>query len=596
MNLRLNIDKKEYWIVTLLLFIYVGLRLSDILCVGSFHTLILPLNLFYYAKTLFIGVNINPEIARTVISPSTASLIYPPGVYILSELLGSIKNAFYFLFTIQILVPLYCYKLLRTVAPVLFSFCAAIVIAHFCTSANTWYPDYIIQPLMIGVIFYMVSATDKCRQTHLFSIGIVCGLIIILKHNIGIFFAILCGTILFIRSLNFHQDVNKTSFFGYFLFFGFILFGFIFMSRLIYVDEVIFYLLPYFIFWSLLIREYYSGNISFNVSGFFKNSATFSLATIIFPVAIFIWFGSVIGYKEYWYSLFGMGLSFLEIWDPGIFGILNSYVSFQGWWTGSVLFILASITGPFLVNIIAIGIMCVLSFQNERFKKENIVTIAIGIMAIFILFPLEDHKISVTKSFIYLYVAVFFLKELPPQWWRNIAYLLLFMIIPVTFVYVKSNLFTVINTTTEMGTKKMQELISLPIQKNISSELTEQLKIMKRTINDQPYFILVSSARNIMALRILYDNKSIQHYVRFDEAMLTYEVTKDIEKILRNIPYVVISSEDYKEYLSNVGVNNALNQLIEYVDKSFFVVDEYHESSNDLATRHIDGFLILKSN
>ena len=124
--------------ITLGLF-YILWHLSNLLILNSFTSAVFPLDSIYYgSKLLFSGMSINPELASTVLTVSNSTLDYPPGLFTLSNILGSVHNIFIFLAVIQLLVPFLIYHLIKKVSSNIIAFLIAILSVVYFTNINWW--------------------------------------------------------------------------------------------------------------------------------------------------------------------------------------------------------------------------------------------------------------------------------------------------------------------------------------------------------------------------------------------------------------------------------------------------------------------------
>lgn len=575
-----------------LLLLYLVFRLPDVLLIDNFTTLIFPLNFLYFGKLLFSGWAVNPELANTVIAPANASLIYPPGIYMLGNFLGSVQNTFLFLLVIQSAVPLLTYAMLRMAAPRIWAFPVAVLVAWYGTSARTWYPDYIIQPLLLGVLFLLLARDRDLSVRRLLTCGLLAGLVVLLKHNIGIFFCILCGTVLLLQSLRERQEADSHVA-GYVLLAGMLLFGVVFWSRLPHGDEVVFYLLPFFAFWLLLLVAYVQRAYEFDVSSFVSKAAVFGATALVLPLGMFLWFGSVVGFARYRQSLFGMGLEHIALWDHGILGILKSYAHFSG---GAAVYgaaiLLLALAGPFLVNVG--GVARVFAIRSSLLQERRVVVAAaIGIMAIFMLFPLEDHKIAVSKASLFLIAGTWLGASLSRKAWKRAGVVVSLMLVPVAVLAVRS-----INMAATLprasGGAVLERVVGMPMERDIALELDRQVEVLVRATHGQPYYVLTSPAFNLVTLEGLIGNPAAQYYVRFDTLALNAAVVDSVLRQLSVTPYIVVSTEDYAKGGSNDDARG-MRRLMDHVREHYDIVDRYEPSQGiSAAARHIDAFLVLE--
>ena len=197
-------EKKTILIPILLLMYYFVSHIYDILIIRAFAPMAFPLRCIYMSNSvIFQNMSVNPELASTIIAPSNITLLLLPGIFILTWFLGSVSGIFTFLFVFQMGVPLLVFYLLRRVSSNVTAVLFGLFSTSYFTAYSWWAPDWIIQPIMLlSVLFLLLSWKNKIAVPGLVLIGLLTGLILILKHNIGVFFAIMCGTWIFFRSLS----------------------------------------------------------------------------------------------------------------------------------------------------------------------------------------------------------------------------------------------------------------------------------------------------------------------------------------------------------------------------------------------------------
>lgn len=578
---------------------YLVISVPDILSVPQFHKLLFPLNFLYFSETLFSGLKVNAELAHTVISPTHANLIYPPGIYILSSVLGSVRNMFYFLFVVQAVIPLLVFKILRSHAPRVFAFSIAILLTYYCTSVNTWYPDFIIQPLMIGILFVLLKSGSG-QLLRLMILGLATGIVIVLKHNIGVFLLILCGVHLFLNSIiKFDNKSNKRDqLLVYIIFFGFAVFGFLFIAKLPNWFDKIIFLAPYFLFWVYVFNLFNKNTVELDGKKFINDGITYAMWSLMLPLVVFVYFGSVVGYQRYWYSLFGMGLDYLAFWNNGVLELIRGHIHVDGY--GQLYASLIStliLFGPFLLNT---GVVVNLYTRNGFDKNieevlDQLKIISVGVMAVFMLFPLEDIKIAQTKLFIFVFVFIVLMAKISVKRWRYLTIISLLMLIPVaTGAYGK-----VVNTK-----KSLQEIvrssdkentIRLPLNQKIDHEISAQISTLKNSIKGQGYFIFTSPTYNLLWLPTIVANDYAQNYVRFDDVIMNRKISDATVNELKKINYVVVAADEYNSYSKNDKKDSEFGRIMSYIIDNYFVIDRYIKpNSESPATLHMDSFMVLK--
>ncbi|MBA7518903.1 hypothetical protein ES705_10977 [subsurface metagenome] len=598
--------KYPFLIYLLLAFFYVVIRLPNILSIQSFSNLVFPLNSLYVSQNLlFSGWGMNPELAKTVLSPSNGSLICPPGIYILTRVLGNVRNIFIFHFLYQMLVPLLTFRLFRSVTSTTIAILFSLLSIFYVTQPNWWAPDWIIQPMMLVALILIITRgiKEEMRGSQLIVIGLLTGLITIFKHNIGISFAILCITFIFWSSLNFRNNTTNSyhRFLTFLHLFIFLLFGLIFSARILYFDEFIFYLLPYFVF--LGSAFYFLGKnsfVTFNLLSFYKKVSLFCFSALFLPAAIFLWVGSVIGFSRYWYSLFRMGFKYLPIWDYGIVSVTKHYVHFQGiasvkniYHSLNSLVMMLMFLSPFIVNCF-VNLRFFQLIRNKKiidFKKYFQVS-SISMMGIFLFFPLEGYHILATKLFMFYFVFLYFVKKFSLKVNSFLKYILILLFIFVSLPYIKRVITPKIETCFSSH-KRVQEIIGLPMEKRLAEEIDKQVAVVERSVKGAPYCVVDSFGATLATLITLVNNHYPQYYLEMRKGILNQEVTNAIISSLKEVPFVLVNYNDYRKYLSKEQEDLFMRQILDFVDKNYVEIDHY-EAPKDPSLSHILSFSIMK--
>ena len=573
------------------IFVYISLILLFIIrnspslfLIKNINNICFPLESIYITNLIFSPAwNIAPGLIDGIISPSNAALVYPPGIYILINLLSltSVFKIIFFNFLIQLIVPIIFYELLRTRTNTTIAFFIAVFSVLFMTDAGWWAPDFIIQALMLPIFFIFVYNDGAYLKKYqiLFALGICTGLIILLKHNIGIFFTIVCATILLLQCIQPNKTDVKMNLlnklFTYFIFIGFLAFGVIFSLRLPHFDEFLFYLMPYFIFFILFWLFLKKSDQSFSLHDTLVKVIPYGLGAIIFPVSIFYWFGSKIGFANYAYSLFGMGFNYLHIWDYGIIEIIRSNFNPFGS-ISSIIFspiLLVMFVFPLIVNCYAL--YCI--YLNSKIQpcSQDLVFLqpykiaAIGIISIFMFFPLEGAHILETKIFIYIFIF-FALKDLfssdHSKFFTRMSVLLgiiVICIIGVTFTLA-------VATPSSYGVSELKTTIGIPLSNNIANNLQSQIKIVDRSIQGEPYYIVDGSGSDLFYLASVIPNKYPQYYIEMRPGIMSDMVANRIIQDISGLNHVIVRSDDYYNAL-----DPNMSFITNYLKENFIVKDQY---------------------
>lgn len=556
------------------------LRIPDVLAVANYSSLAFPLEALYLANLLLDGAAVRADLAATLSSPSNGVLIYPPGIYAVSTLAGMVRVLFWILFVFQLAVGPLLYRLATMVLPRIGALLLGLLATYYCTRTNWWAPDFLIQPLMLVAVLLLVThGVRRGAVAHLFLLGQIVGLVIVLKHNVGVFFAILCGTRFFFDAFRTSTDTRERNgmIAAYALLAGFAAFVPAFGRRLLFVDEWFFYLLAYALFWSAFAYFLKKEALVFDLQRFVRNSAIFSVSALALPGLVFLAFGNAIGYGRYWHTLFGMGLKYLPIWDHGILnkisqqfvvgGVANTYNS---------LIIAGLFVLPLAVNLFAVGTVIRLAVFAQWSPRRRLAAFrmaGLGVMGVFMFFPLEGYHILSTKLFLFVFVAAWFLRHTTLRMIRPLGYVLALMLLPVLALGAFRG-GAALRADTVSGSPVMQRLIGIPLQKDIAEELARQLDVVRRNVRGAPYYVIDSSGGTLIGLATLEDNRLPQYYVEMRPGILDMEVVAAIKADLATRPFVIVNADDFANR-DQPGFDPFLRNLIRHIDSEYVRVDAY---------------------
>jgi hypothetical protein len=583
---------------------YVLINFPDQILVRNFGAIAFPLESMVITKLLFAGHAVRPELAATLAEPSNAALIYPPGLYVLVALLGTVQRMFLFLFVVQAVVPALLYRLFKTVSTPVLALLVAILGSYYFIKTSWWTPDFIIQPLSILVLMLLgVGGIFKENsRRNLVMAGLVTGLILVLKHNIGIFFAITCGTWVFLSnfvlagepgSQNASPRLSRWA--TWLGLAGFAAFGLIFARRTIHWDERIFYLLPYALFWLGFYWAAARACPAFRIGQFLHDALFFGSTALLLPLFVFIKFGEVFGYGRYWFSLTGMGFKYLGLWDLGILSVIGKSVSFAGPATiyQSLITALLYLT-PLLAGLcVVITLLRTVRTASGRPTFDLLRYGAIAIMATFMLFPLESLHILETKLFLFLLPVFLILGRQNLRIQTVAACVLAIAALPV-MAYGLAKPVGVLRTPSTMGNKDMAKTIALPLAQSEAANLAGQLAVLRRTVAGKSYYVVDSSGGTLVGLAAMIESPAPQYYVEMRDGIMDQAVTDRVLAEIAQRPYVVVNSDDYGRHARGEITDLQLQQVMAYVDGHFTVTDEYHSPQQTGPDNHILSFKVFR--
>ncbi len=604
MNLATDrlIVERQWLPYTVLVLLYLLIHLPQVVALKDFSSLAFPLVAHYASSLLFSDGWIRGDLANALVSPANGALIYPPGIYLATLYLPSAVSLFYALFALQFVVPLLLYRMLSACTSPTVALLAASLGLFFFTRSDWVAPDFVIQPFMMITLLLLLPTERRTTVSSLMPVvaGLLTGIVMVFKQNIGVFLAILCGTLFFLASFRAQQPgtVLRGRREAFSLLSGFCVFALVFGSRLLHWDEIPYYLLPYVVFWLLFVAFLRSSPLSFDVAGFTRQSLVYGTFTLLLPAAVFLAFGSIVGYGRYWHALFGMGLKFLHIWDHGIVGMIRNQVSFASLTTTYQSLAMAPLfVMPLAVNAMAVGCLCADSITPAMTFATRLLhfrVAALGIMATFMFFPLEGYHILSTKLFIYVWVGLFFLERSLPRAVPAAATMMALALVPVV-IHALSRPVAILRMETATGTPDLQQVIGMPMQKDIARELASQVDVLRRTILGAPYFIVDSSGGILIALAALVDTVLPQYYIEMRNGILDREVTEAIKTEIATRPFVVVNADDFERRNAS-ETDPYLREIIAFIGQRFTAVDLYRPPVPKPASfHHLLGFIIMKN-
>lgn len=570
----------------LLLAFYAASRLPGHFAITDSDYLIYPLEAVYITQHLVAGPEggLDPALARVPISPANNLFIYPPGIYALSYFLGSIENMLLFLFLAQAALPLLLYRMFQAAAspPTAFLFAALLVFAS--TNSILWSPDTLAYPVMAAGLCLWWSGDESRLPGHgrVALLGLTAGITILIKHNVGVFFSIACGTLLMFRTMRSSPPASDPLPGGRvlpLLLAGFFSFGGVFFFRVLYWDEVVFYLAPYLAFWGCVAACVFSRRRpGFAAGRFFAAAAVFSAAALFLPALAFAWVGRSVGYERYLRALFGMGWEFLPIWDSGILHILKSLGPFG--------------PAPFVVNCLAVGRL--VHLMRTDAPSDGLIrhfeAASLGILGALMLFPLEARVILLTKVFLFMFVAAYFLERstVPASWVRTALLAAVAAFGAKTAVRAARPAPPV-----SPGPAEVQRVVGLPLSAPLAGQFERQIEAVKRWTEGRPFFVLDASEQ-LTSLLALVPSRHRQHSLVMRRGVLTEEVRLAILTSLGEVDFVVVNGEAYDEFEAGRTADPAMASLLAYVRENFRPAARVDRPRDEPSLAHFADLVVMK--
>lgn len=592
--------------VTALLIVafYVLYHFPSLVALREFDIALPPLiSLYLVEKVLLRTAELNSQLATLPLSPANYFVIYPPGLYMLTWALGDVRHMFLFLFAVQLTVPFLLYALIRPISSMRTSLVGATLASYYLVSSAHWTPDFVIQPIMILVVLLLYTRRSTIHRIFgVALVGILLGLIVILKHNIGLFFLIACIGYLFFRAWKVEEVGTAPHRWSLgMVAMGFLMLGAVVLARLPHFDEVIFYLFPYFPFWgAVLYLMLKNRQLGFDLPRFCRESGVLVTTSLALPVVVFLLVGSVVGYRRYWYTLFEMGFEYIQIWDKGILEEIRSQVdilqplnvrNIHRSYVGLIHSLMFGV--PFFVNCLAlVGIVLWIRRRVGLAEMGNhLSVISLGIIGVLMLFPLEGEHILASKFFLFGFILLYLAKSFS---WRMPrvagAILLVALFLPIP-PHVLGRYWLISQSTTSRGSAPIQKAIGLPLVKRLADALQDRIDVVQRSIRGKPYYV-VSSGLSAMTLLTFVDNGLPQFYV-MRKGTLNREVTDAIIASVSHAPFVIVSEDVFRWHLDKQLNDPFLGQILSFVQNNYVEVDRY-DAPTDPPILKIGGFIVME--
>lgn len=578
------------------------LHLSGVFVLREYQSAVFPLTTLYVSDRLLLpGGSLAPALGATVLSPANIVLDYPPAIYVLPRFLGSVRNIFAFLFLLQAGVPALVYSFLRRAARPLPALLAALLSCYYCVNVVWWTPDYILQPFMLlgAILLWDLTAEERGRPwARLAALGVLSGLITVIKHNEGVFWGAAAGAALLVRSVDFagaRARGARAWLYGALAAYG--AFGAVFLSKQTHADAVVYYLLPFAVYWAALARAVAARPAAgFAASGFLAEAAVYAAWAAVIPGAVFLWVGGAVGYARYFAS-FGMGLDYRPIWDFGILGVLRHVVLLRpvrgpadALYDYNALLLGGLLLSPFLASAWAAARCWGGRTDPDRADPRPFwLAGALSVMGVFLLYPLEGAHILKTKLFLFAFTALYLLRgtALPAKACLAMALALL----PVAFAAAAKPL-RALRTRAGAPAPALRSRLGLRVEGRLAAELERQVAVLERSIRGGRYYVLDTSS-SLTALPALYDNAYPQYYLEMRPGILNQEAADAMLADLRRVDFVVVRDEDYRD----AGPDPYFRQLVGFVRENFSPVDRYEApAAAGLSTQQVYGFLVMKRN
>ncbi|MEW5691890.1 MAG: glycosyltransferase family 39 protein, partial [Candidatus Hydrogenedentota bacterium] len=284
-------------------FIFYGNTVAEI---HLFHLISYRVNdvLFPFKNSLAI----NPELKNTALCPANV-IFLPPGMHIITKLVSSYISRSHttmniILLIIRIIETILIFLILKKITKrvAAFSFTLFMISLYSIYFLN----DSFVQPLLILTCFLLVLDINSVSLMRYFFCGLVTGLTWIFRQNVGLFLTSSIIAFIFLSHLENTENPSKKDRITLIAFlFAVMVCGVIALKTMRYVDDEIWYFLPFFIlFISLYIFSVKNKNLYINLKSAIKDLSIFIIPNISIILLWILYFGAVIGFDEYLYNIF----------------------------------------------------------------------------------------------------------------------------------------------------------------------------------------------------------------------------------------------------------------------------------------------------
>lgn len=574
------------------------------------------LELSYFATTtLFDGpLHINQELETVPVTPSVALWCYPPGIYTLLNvtynILGfRVTNANIVFLILQLLAVILAFFTFRKILNKFAAFVLALFVLAY-SAELVILPDFFLLPLLIlvfTILFYFYhESSAKPTLLTLISLGILVGLVSYIKHNTGIMLFIALSSYMFFSSLQFEAKDKHESKAGLILVpiivVIHLIFGLVFILQPRPVITSLYYLLPLglFLLFFIYYRLFKNKNLYLKVREFLRNYAIFAASFLIIISSWLIWFGTTVGFSRYIHSLYGMYSGFTGIWDVGIVVLFTRHFHFCGFNTftsisGTIysLFFACLIFIPFIAALISATTISFHFAKNNSEKiKEYISMSILGVMGIFILYPLESGHNLVTRIFIFVFILFFIWSKTRLFTQRNV--LILFTLLSISLV---PHFYNHINAT--VGVIKgeytqISERINTKVPYELAMEINRATDLINTTTENNKYYIIDSYSK-LCIYYSLTDVYQKNYFIEMRPGILDKEVTAEIVRAVADYQYLVVGKEEYDMFINGVSYNKTLDELFHYIEGNYEIKNAFIKNLKK-DDNHLINFYIMEKN
>lgn len=595
MKIDLKWGRADGYLIGLLLAVYASVFGVILFCPARVNHIAFQLQ-FSYVSQWMIGTDGWPSGLWASIVPSTTvgNPTYPPGIYYLIWVVqklfgGSLIPVHIALFIIQAAVPVLIYVWARMFVGRGFAFTLATFVS--AVSFDSWTsPDIAAQPLLILSCFFITHYLRKERVRDLTITGMLLGIVIFFKYNVGLTALAAFTTVVIVSSLVAApaaasprptlRRAGELAVLG-----GYLVFFIVTAKLFTHLEDYLFYLVPFSAAFAFLFYLYLRKEMVFDEMKLLKRV----VILWIFPVVVVVlWlgiFGSVMGLGRYFSVLVGMDFvpDVKGSLDRGIFGMAAMY--FAGTDFSTLQKILESglrsslallLLVPILVNVYMVWVMW------RAWREKGIAELLKGLpffvlplMAVFTYYPLESNVILTNRLFFFAGALAFavFHRGRKDQFVAALAVLLVFF---AGVQYSRMAKYS-LSTIKDFRHYRVPQIegVGLPLREDKAAELERNVAYLKGAVGDNPYLILASYGT---AAGYLYKLTGLQHpayYSDFRPKYVDKAVYDEITAHSVSYPYLVVQKQDFDDPKEIARESQRYADLLLWVASHYERVGEY---------------------
>lgn len=583
--------------------------------------------------------------------PSGSVGFYPPGFYlfynIAFRIFGSQESVIRWIGAIhQIFVPVFVYIIIKRFAGVFISTVVSIMVLFYSVGNAHYYPDYTVLPYSLVLILFLLLYNQNKKTIYLYLSGLICGVIMFLKHNIGLqyFLASLCTLI--ISEIDFDRKSENNKNYAVILVILFITFFYIFILRkALLLKDIIFFFLPVsFINISLFLL---SRNMFLVNKNLLKNIFKFCLPA---GIIVSLWLGVYFyyfGIAQYIYRLVFVGYAGFKRIHVDILGevslmitsvfyifinlyILTLKVSEKKYYLIAILFnsLLAffiffvivhfnikegfipilkrlvlyqfcslwdAMYFSWILNFLVCGIILLKFLKNQFVNKDKIFFILFffSVFAINSIYPSNDlfhcRMRFPVNLVLFGYLLFLIRNKIPSQ--RKIVYGL---IVSSPFILHEplTSKITLIKKFFTNEISPYNDKMNVYISNDVINHLDKIKSNIETFIGKEA--LIIDSYYVQQIYYFIYDLKLIVPYIDLDPNFVEKGVASDIIKRVEEnkVKLVILNEFDYKQMITENYQNKNLIPLYKYLNKNFFL-KQFISSTPELEKQQLRGSAIL---